>query len=54
MFVPVTPAETTGYMLLGFAFVFIPMLVYVWSLAARRKKLLETMTLLKEVDSQGK
>ena len=51
MFVPATPAETTNYMILGFAFVFIPMLIYIYSLAARRKKLLEIKAMLKEVDS---
>lgn len=49
MFVPATPAETTNFMILGFIFVFVPMLVYIWSLASRRKKLQTDLKVLKEL-----
>jgi CcmD family protein len=45
-----SPAETTGYMVLGLASIFIPMLVYVLSLASRRKRLLKELDSLQELE----
>ena len=39
MFFHEGPAETTNYMILGFAFIFVPMALHVWSLISRRKNL---------------
>lgn len=49
MFVPAAPAETTNYMILGFIFVFVPMLIYIWSLIARNKKLQADLESLEEM-----
>ncbi len=46
------PAETTNYMILGFDVLFVPMLAYVWSLAARRKKLLRELDSLQELEKK--
>jgi hypothetical protein len=52
MLLQIGPAETTGYMVLGFVFIFIPMLIYVWSLTSRRKKLLRDLALLQEMEKK--
>ena len=44
------PAETTDYMILGFAFIFVPMAIYIWSLVSRRKNALRDLALMKELD----
>ncbi len=44
------PAETTNYMYLGFAFIFGPMFLYIWSLISRRKNLKKELVVLKELE----
>lgn len=44
------PAETTNYMILGFAFIFGPMLIYVWSLYSRANRLRKDLAMLEELD----
>ncbi len=44
------PAETTDYMYLGFAFIFGPMFLYIWSLISRRKNMIKDMAILKDLE----
>ncbi len=44
------PAETTNYMILGFAFIFVPMLIYVWSLYSRANRLRKDLAMLEELE----
>ena len=43
-------AETTNYMYLGFAFIYGPTFLYVWSLISRRKNLEKDLAILEELD----
>ncbi|MBI3159097.1 MAG: hypothetical protein HYZ26_05810 [Chloroflexi bacterium] len=43
------PAETTDYLILGLAFVFIPMALHVWSLVSRRKRLESDLAMMEEM-----
>jgi hypothetical protein len=44
------PAETTNFMILGFAFIFIPILIHIWSLYSRANRLKKDMQMLEELD----
>jgi hypothetical protein len=44
------PAETTNFMILGFAFIFIPILIYVWSLYNRTNRQKKDLEMLEELD----
>ena len=50
MFLQQGPAETTNFMILGFVFIFGPMLIHVWSLVARRRNLEKDLALLEELE----
>jgi hypothetical protein len=43
-------AETTNFMILGFAFIFIPMLIHIWSMYSRANRLNKDMEMLKELE----
>lgn len=45
------PADTTNYMILGFAFIYGPTFLYVWSLISRRKKLEKEIEILEEFEN---
>lgn len=44
------PAETTNFMILGFAFIFVPILIHIWSLYSRANRLKKDMQMLEELD----
>ena len=44
------PAETTNFMILGFALIYVPTAIYVWSLYARTKKLKADLALIDELE----
>ena len=44
-----SPAETTNYLILGFAFIFIPIIIHVWSLYSRTNRLKKELTELEEM-----
>jgi len=44
------PAETTDFMILGFAFIFLPILIHVWSLYSRANRLKKDLEMLEEMD----
>jgi hypothetical protein len=44
------PAETTNYMILGFAFIFGPILIHIWSLYRRTNRLKKDLEMLEEMD----
>lgn len=46
------PAETTSYLILGLAFVFVPMALHLFSLRLREKRLKEDMALLDELETK--
>ena len=46
------PAETTGYMIAGYAVIFGVMLIYVASLYIRRRNLLRDLEVLKELQDE--
>lgn len=50
LFLQQVPAETTNYLILGLAFVFIPMGLHLWSLRARRKRLEQDLALMKDLE----
>ena len=45
------PADTTNYMILGFAFIYGPTFLYVWSLISRRKKLEKEIAVLEDLEN---
>lgn len=47
------PAQTTGYMLLGYAVIFGSMLIYLISLVLRRKNLKQDLEILSVEENQG-
>ena len=44
------PAETTNFMILGFALIYVPTALYVWSLFSRFKKMKADLALLDELE----
>lgn len=48
-----TPAETTGYMIAGYAVIFGVMLLYVVSLYIRRRNLIQDLDVLEELGEDG-
>jgi hypothetical protein len=50
MFLQQGPAETTNYMILGFALIFIPMLIHLWSIYIRNKNLEQDLALMEELE----
>jgi hypothetical protein len=44
------PAETTNFMIMGFAFIFVPILIHIWSLYSRANRLKKDMEMLEELD----
>ncbi len=47
-----TPAETTDYMIAGYAVIFTVMFLYMGSLALRRRNLERDIALLEELDEE--
>jgi hypothetical protein len=47
------PANTTVYMIAGYAVIFIVMLVYLASLAIRRRNLIQDLEVLQELEKEG-
>ena len=47
-------ADTTGYLLLGLAFLFVPILLYLGNLAARWKRIKKDAAALEERMGRGK
>ncbi len=45
-----TPAETTGYMIAGYAVIFGVMLLYVASLYIRKRNLIQDLEVLEEIE----
>lgn len=43
-------AETTNFMILGFVFIFLPILIHVWSLYNRANRLKKDLEILEEMD----
>jgi hypothetical protein len=54
MFFQQGPAQTTGYMILGFAVILGMMLVYIVSLVVRNRNLARDKQMLDELESRGK
>ena len=54
MFFQQGPAETTSYMILGFAVILGMMAVYILSLVVRIRNLARDKNMLDELESQGK
>jgi len=52
MFFQQAPAETTSYMIFGYALIFGVMFIYLFSLAVRRRNLLATLAMLQELEKQ--
>ena len=50
MFFQQGPAETTDFMILGFVFIFIPILIHVWSLYRRANRLNKDLAMLEALD----
>ena len=48
LFLQQAPAETTVYMIAGYAVIFTGMLIYLVSLAIRQRRLLRDLEMLKE------
>ena len=48
------PADTTGYMIAGYAVIFGVMLIYLISLIVRQRNLLQDLELLKDLDKGEK
>ena len=46
------PAETTGYMIAGYAVIFGVMLIYVLSLYIRRRNLIQDLEVLQELQEE--
>lgn len=46
------PAETTDYLILGLAFVFVPMVLHLWSLRRREQRLRDDLALMDELESK--
>jgi Na+-transporting methylmalonyl-CoA/oxaloacetate decarboxylase gamma subunit len=44
------PAETTNFMILGFVFIFLSILIHVWSLYSRANRLKKDLEMLEELD----
>ena len=44
------PAQTTNFMILGFVFIFVPILIHVWSLYSRTNRLKKDLEMLEELD----
>jgi hypothetical protein len=44
------PAETTNFMILGFAVIFVSILLHVWSLYSRANRLKKDLKMLEELD----
>ena len=47
-----TPAETTGYMIAGYAVIFSIMFIYIMSLISRTRNLKRDMETLKELEQE--
>ncbi|MFZ6030479.1 MAG: hypothetical protein ACOYYS_22455 [Chloroflexota bacterium] len=52
-FSEIPPAETTGYMIAGYAVLFIVMGLYLASLWLRRRNLEQDLEMLEELDKKG-
>lgn len=52
MFLQQGPAETTDFMILGFAVIFGVMLLHVWSLYSRANRLKKDIELLEEMEKE--
>ena len=50
MFLQQGPAETTDFMILGFAVIFGVMLVHIWSLYSRANRLKKDLEVLEEME----
>lgn len=48
------PADTTTYMIAGYAVIFGVMLIYLYSLRVRRQSLKQDMEVLQELEEQNK
>ena len=53
LFLQQGPADTTGYMIAGYAVIFIVMLVYLASLMIRRRNLIQDLDVLQELEGEG-
>ena len=53
LFLQQGPADTTGYMIAGYAVIFIVMLAYLASLVIRRRNLDQDLEVLQELEKEG-